>query len=122
MIAAEVPRLLTLEAAAALLPPEISVRTLRGLIRKGLLPHRQLGRRLFLTPDDLWRLTHCPANGSLPVSTSAPTAANGSSATATSPGGQAAALATAQALRGLCKPTSRPAQPTAPVVPLTRTN
>ncbi len=50
------PALLTLEDAAEQLPSAFTVPTLRRLIEKGVLPYRKYGRRLWLTPDDLWRL------------------------------------------------------------------
>ncbi len=114
------PKLMTLEDAAAELPEGFTVKTLRGLIERGVLPRRKYGRRLWLTPDDLWRLAECPGSDSPRASTGAPTKANGSSETATSSGGRAAALASANALRTLCKTTSRAAPPPGEVVPLTR--
>ena len=116
------PELLTLEDAAARLPATITVKTLRGLIAAGRLPRRKIGRFLYLTPADLWSLARCPESDSPPASTNVPTPASGSSETAPSPGGQATALASAQALRRLCKPTSQAARPPAPVVPLIRTS
>jgi hypothetical protein len=116
------PALLTLEDAAELLPAEMTVGTLRGLIRRGVLPKRKLGKRLWLTPDDLMRLTECPASASPRGSTSAPTPANSSSETATLPGGQAAALASVNRLRQRSRDTSKAAPPRGEVVPLTRTS
>ena len=100
--------LLTLEDAAATLPATITVSTLRGLIRKGDLPYRKIGRRLYLTLEDLRRLTECPANDFRPGSINDPTRANLSSEMVISHGGRAAALQCAERLRRRSRDTSKP--------------
>jgi hypothetical protein len=116
------PELLTLEEAAARLPRSMTVGTLRGLIRKGVLPHRMYGRRLWLTPADLWRLTECPERDSPRASGGTTRKDSGSSATAPSSGGRAAAMASVERLRQRSRDTSKPANSPAAVVQLTRTN
>lgn len=114
------PELLSLEDAAGRLPAAFTVGTLRGLIRKGVLPYRKHGRRLWLTPADLWRLTECPDSDSPRASGGTQRKDSGSSATAPHSGGQAAAMASAERLKQRSRDTSKPANSPAAVVPLTR--
>jgi excisionase family DNA binding protein len=101
-------RLLTVEEAAAELHATVTVRAIRDAIRSGALAATRIGRRYYVTPEALRRFARCPAPASRPGSTSAPIAANGSSATMARPYGQVLAEAAAEALR---KPPLRATSP-----------
>jgi excisionase family DNA binding protein len=90
--------LLTVEEAAAALHATVTVACIRAAIRNGRLPAARIGRRYYVTRDALRRFARCPSPANPQDSTSVPTAANGSSATATRPYGQALAETAAAAL------------------------
>ena len=91
-------RLLTVEEAAASLNAAVKVAAIRQAIREGRLDAVKIGKRYFVTPDDLGRFAKCPARASRPASGSGKTASGSSSTAASSTGPAALAVLAAESL------------------------
>ena len=92
------PRLLTLDEAAAALHATVTPGALRAAIAAGQLAGRRIGRRFYVSEIALQEFVRCPAPANPPASFGIQETANGSFTMARSGSGRAAASRAADLL------------------------
>ena len=102
----ELPRLYTLEEAAAALHAKVTVSSLRRAIHAGRLAATKIGSRFYVSTKAMKEFIECPVPVAQPVSINARTMAPGSSSTAANNNARAMVEASMRKLRERSRTTS----------------